>query len=113
MFEVIDTYIYFIQIENGPIKIGRAKDPYRRLNDLQVESPYQLHLLYFFPGGAKSEADTKIALRDARIRGDWFWPTERIFREIEGEKAVDKKENWSIENWNPKMDFRDNRLNST
>lgn len=112
MFENVDAYVYFIQMENGPIKIGRAKDPYRRLIDLQVGSPYGLHLLYFFPGGAKSEAETKRTLTNEKIRGEWFWPTARVLREIESEAKLDKKNNWSMDKWNPDIDLKDQRLES-
>ncbi len=113
MFEIIDTYIYFIQMQNGPIKIGRSVDPYERLTKLQVGSPYELQLLYFFPGGAKSEHAMKYTLIDDKIRGEWFWPTSRVFREIDAEKAIEKKNNWFMEGWNPEVDFKDNRLTST
>jgi len=113
IFESIDAYVYFIQAKDGPIKIGRSKNPHERLIKLQVASPYQLQLLYFFPGGAKSEHATKHTLIDDKVRGEWFWPTSRVFREIDAEKAIDKKHNWSMNEWNPKIDFKDNRLTST
>lgn len=113
MFESIDAYIYFIQIKDGPIKIGRSKDPYKRLIELQVACPYELQLLYFFPGGAKSEHATRHVLIENKIRGEWFWPTERVFREIESEKSISKKGNWFMEKRDTEIDFKDNRLNST
>lgn len=113
MFENVDGYIYFIQIQNGPIKVGKTKDPHRRLIKLQVACPWQLDLLYFFPGGLKSERATQHALYGEKVRGEWYWPTARIFREIESEKANDKKNNWSMESWDPAVDFKDQRLEST
>lgn len=113
MFEVIDGYIYFVQMETGPIKIGRAKNPHTRLTQLQVGSPYKLNLLFFFPGGAKSENATHTILSNERIRGEWYWPTKRVFLEIQSEEALNKRDKWSMKKYNPKVDFKDNRLEST
>jgi hypothetical protein len=110
MFEKIDTYIYFIQMETGPIKIGRARNPYKRLEALQVGLPYTLELLYFFPGGAKSERAIQQSFHDEHIRGEWFWPVAPVFRMIEEAKRTDAKSGWKMEDWNPQRDFKDNRL---
>lgn len=48
--------IYFIQAgRTGPVKIGRARDPFRRLASMDSGSPVPLRLLALMPGDAAEE----------------------------------------------------------
>jgi len=91
-------YLYFIQLENtGPIKIGLAKNPNRRLIQLQTANPYKLNLLYFFPSCKTDEDGLHYLLRAYRLEGEWFLPSKKVLAEIEAQKRIDEK----IENWSP------------
>jgi len=105
--------MYFVQIENsGPIKIGITKDPHKRLNELQVSNPYKLKLLYFTPCCRKDEETLHGILRknNLNIRGEWFWPDNKVFREINELKYFDKKTGYDWQNSDPDSDFADTRL---
>ena len=57
--------IYFIQAGDGPIKIGRALQPLRRLGNLQVGNHEILRLLAVDPAGGE-EAEIRETGRAAR-----------------------------------------------
>lgn len=67
--------LYFIQSSNnGMIKIGRSKDPERRLNQLQTGSPHKLKLICFFKDDGHKEKFLHETLKKFRIRknNEWF-----------------------------------------
>ena len=64
--------VYLIQAgENGPIKIGRAVDPERRLRGLQCAHYETLTLRRVWPGDWAEEVALHRAFADFRIRGEW------------------------------------------
>lgn len=78
------SYVYFIQpTVGGLIKIGAAVDPQVRLRHLQTGCPVELALLATMPGTKKTEAELHARFADARIRGEWFEPTESLLAYIE------------------------------
>ena len=64
--------IYFVQDEDGPIKIGHAADPIARLRTLQSGNPRELTVLGWFEAPASVEAQLHGRLLQHRIRGEWF-----------------------------------------
>lgn len=76
--------VYFIQADGGPIKIGVAAHPARRLAELQTSSPYELHLLAMMPGqGALGESALHARFEHRRMRGEWFAPAPDLLAYIE------------------------------
>ena len=80
-------FVYFIRDgRSGPIKIGYAKDPERRLARLQTSSPKALYLL----GAARAELEVERQLHAEfaadRVRGEWF-RTSAALREVIREAA--------------------------
>lgn len=72
-------HVYFIQqCKRGPIKIGIAADPKRRLEGLQTGNPQPLRLLGFFAGGRAAERLLHDRFRTDHIRGEWFAPSEEL-----------------------------------
>jgi len=78
-------YIYFIRCgrNGGPIKIGYAKDVEKRMNDLQVASPFTLSILAKIPVDSKKKAEKMEAWFHDRffkkhIRGEWFMGSIKI-----------------------------------
>lgn len=59
---------------DGFVKIGRAVDPSKRLNELQIGNPRQLRLSSsFVPKDAvATERQIHKWLKDSRVRGEWF-----------------------------------------
>lgn len=72
-------FVYFLQSElGGPVKIGWAVDPKRRLATLQTANPFLLRLHAAVPGGLELEAQTQEALVDSSFRGEWFAASEEV-----------------------------------
>lgn len=75
--------VYFIQgVDGGPIKIGKANDPLRRLACIQAYSPVPLRILAVEPGGMRREYTLHRQFKAARLHGEWFEPTPTLLRII-------------------------------
>lgn len=69
------TAVYFIQgVDGGPVKIGWAANPKKRLLDLQIGSPVKLRILGTIPGGRHHEAFLHKYFAEWHVRGEWFDP---------------------------------------
>lgn len=64
--------VYFIQIKNGPIKIGLTGNVKNRLKSLSCSLPYDLELLHVMPGDEKLEKKLHKKFCKYHIRGEWF-----------------------------------------
>lgn len=65
--------LYFIQERStGMIKIGRSKDPKRRLKTLQTGNANELRLVCYLEGLGWRERDLHEALKKWRTSGEWF-----------------------------------------
>jgi hypothetical protein len=80
-------YVYFIQAgrTNGLVKIGYAKDPEKRMADLQIGSSLPLRLIYKIKVSGLAEARDKeryFHLKFARQRahGEWFYCARHLKR---------------------------------
>lgn len=72
----------------GPVKIGIAEHPIRRLSTHQCGNPRELHLRAVFCGSRKDcalvETAIKIRFRKSILRGEWIAePLAVIFAELE------------------------------
>lgn len=66
-----EGYVY--AIENGDaVKIGYAKDPVRRLSELNVGFHGSLKLIGFVKGTRNHEKQMHLLAASERIRGEWF-----------------------------------------
>jgi hypothetical protein len=82
--------VYFIQgVDGGPIKIGKANFPERRLYDLQASSPVRLRILATVAGGMRREYELHRQFKASRLHGEWFEPTPELLAEIEGHRGTD------------------------
>lgn len=69
-------FVYFAQAgEGGPIKIGWAQDPRKRLLDLQTALWVDLRLLKAVRGTRQDEAALHLRLGSYGIQREWFYPT--------------------------------------
>ena len=66
-------HLYIIQSDfTGMIKIGRSKDPQRRLKQLQTGNPNKLKLIASFKGQGWKEKILHENLEKFRKEGEWF-----------------------------------------
>lgn len=65
-------FVYFIQDERGPVKIGKASNPFARLSGLQVGNPFQLTLRAVILATPNAEQRIHEMWGVAHIRGEWF-----------------------------------------
>lgn len=78
-----ERHVYFVQAENGLIKIGVSNDPRARLRSLQTGSPVDLTLLGAAPGrGREMEAELHERFAAHRVRGEWFQPAPELIAYI-------------------------------
>lgn len=69
------SFVYVIQSgDDGPIKIGSANRPSRRIGNLQTSSWQDLYLRAAIPAHANVgvEKAAHVLARDHAIRGEWF-----------------------------------------
>lgn len=65
--------VYFIQAgEDGPVKIGVAKNPEKRLPALQVNCVAKLRPLGVVNGDRETERSLHARFAASRVRGEWF-----------------------------------------
>lgn len=77
------TRVYFVQEgEKGPIKIGLALDPERRVATLQIGHPRPLRLLRHIAGTSRHERDVHMMFFKEHLRGEWFKPSKRLLAYI-------------------------------
>ena len=68
--------INFIQAgEDGPVKIGKAKNPQARLSVLQTGSSDRLYIRAILDAPDEAEKHLHKALASAKMRGEWFSPS--------------------------------------
>jgi hypothetical protein len=80
--------VYFIRAgEDGPVKIGHARDPRRRLAMLQTGNAAPLAIIRLVEGGREEEAAAHAQFAVARLSGEWFAFCEAMLtfgRPVEG-----------------------------
>jgi hypothetical protein len=78
------SFVYFIGPTHGkgPVKIGYAKHPARRLKDLQVGSPVPLCIYALAEGGNQAEQSFHKIYASERLHGEWFRCTPRLLERI-------------------------------
>jgi hypothetical protein len=65
--------VYFVRCtETNLVKIGFAKDPFKRFSKIQSDSPAILELLAIEPGEKSREAEIHEQFASLRRRGEWF-----------------------------------------
>lgn len=66
-------FVYFIRAgRTYSVKIGWARDPENRLDQMQVGCPHKLHLIGFAPGSHGDEKEWHHTWPQLRQRGEWF-----------------------------------------
>jgi len=75
--------IYFIQAENGLIKIGYTYNVRHRLRGLRACSPLKLELLLVLDGDRISEKAFHKRFAKDRKHGEWFFPSVELLSFID------------------------------
>jgi hypothetical protein len=78
-------WVYLLEArKGGPVKIGWARDPEKRMKSLQTAHAEQLTLLAVIPGTRWLEQEIHRKLIFARCGGEWFEPgaAMRLLRPI-------------------------------
>lgn len=75
-------FVYFMGPENGPIKIGFAKDVFSRIQEHQMSNSEELKLWGTMVGDVLFEKHLHRVFKDFRIRGEWFHRCEPILEFI-------------------------------
>ncbi|HEY9368353.1 GIY-YIG nuclease family protein [Streptomyces sp.] len=85
--ETDERSVYFIQADNGLIKIGVSDSPKNRLRTLQTMSPVALRLVLVLPGrGARGESELHARFAEHRSHGEWFHPAPELISFIQEQK---------------------------
>jgi hypothetical protein len=64
--------VYFVQDDNGRVKIGYAADPAARVGALQSANGGRLAVIRFIDGGPATERWLHRRFARRRLRGEWF-----------------------------------------
>lgn len=79
--------VYFIRAGNF-IKIGKADNPQKRLQQLQTGSPLKMELVSVIPGGEKEEKKMHAKYAHLRANGEWFHYSPEM-KEVTKRKSTD------------------------
>ncbi len=80
---VSEDALYFIHSGGGHIKIGRSKDPFKRITELSTGSPLKTKLLLVIPNRGCMEKRLHKWFEDQRCNGEWFVMNDRMVRFID------------------------------
>lgn len=70
--------VYFIEREDGAIKIGWSSDVMRRLQEIRKEYLSACQLIACYPGNKTDELRLHATFSDCRIAEEWFRPEEHL-----------------------------------
>lgn len=76
-------YVYFIEVNRGPIKIGYTKEVAKRLEQIQVLCPYEVRLRALMLGAKRLESALHGRFKSLHIRGEWFRQEGEIAKLLE------------------------------
>ena len=79
--------VYFVQANDGHIKIGLARDVQKRLASLQTAHAHELVLLVAIEGTFRLEQSLHRKFAHLRLRGEWFRPEPELLELIAQSKA--------------------------
>jgi hypothetical protein len=66
-------FVYFIREgDDGPVKIGHAINPVKRMESFQCGNSHELHIAAVIYGSHMEESDLHGYWGRARVRGEWF-----------------------------------------
>ena len=77
-------YVYIVQADNGLFKIGKARKPKERVQQLGIKLPYELDVVLLLESGDYSKLEATLHQRFAskRVAGEWFALDEKDLQVI-------------------------------
>ena len=84
------TYIYFIQSEDGFIKIGCTQTLKKRIKAIQACNALKIKLIGKMKGGYDLESELHLKFKRYRKRGEWFHPVPELLEYI-AENNINKE----------------------
>lgn len=91
MSKRVDTQVYFIEAENGLIKIGVSVNPAKRARDILSISPIKVRLIIAYPGDGRDERAAHQRYRQSRAWNEWFHCTDELAIFVERERGLGVK----------------------
>lgn len=90
-------FVYFIQADDGPVKIGKAHDPIGRLRELQCGNPRPLVIRALVLASIELEEYLHRTWGQfAHVRGEWFGcGYEQVILQLATESAVQQVEDFA------------------
>jgi hypothetical protein len=74
-------FVYFVHAhEVDAVKVGQARDPFKRLVELQCGNPLELHIHSIMLATPITERGLHHKWREKRTGGEWFDPKEPILK---------------------------------
>lgn len=84
-------YIYFVQSEDGFIKIGCSQNVKSRFRTIQGDNHMKIKLIGKMKGGYDLEAKLHRKFKKFRKRGEWFHPAPELIGYIASNKMYRRK----------------------
>jgi|LUMW01.1.fsa_nt_gb hypothetical protein len=84
----VSSFVYFVGPSGGPVKIGLATSPDRRMKDLQIGNHARLRLWALIPGDSNDEAEFHRQLSDFKLTGEWFQPTAEVMSVVSNARSL-------------------------
>lgn len=88
--DYVGGHVYFVEAENGLIKVGFSKSIRERFKKLATATPLTLTLLGLRPGTAQAEREIHKRFADQRVMGEWFKPSSEL-RELATGTIVEQR----------------------
>lgn len=85
-----EPYVYFIQIETCPIKIGFTTNLGKRMDNMATTIPGEMRVLWLEPGGRGCEMTWHKRFSAHRIGKEWFRPDIEIMAELAALRVDDE-----------------------
>lgn len=78
----VRSFVYFIQADDGRVKIGKARRPSQRLKELQTGSSRNLRLVGLLLGDRQAERVLHERYKVWCVGGEWFSPHPEVLEAV-------------------------------
>ena len=71
------VYLYVIEREQGPVKVGISSKPWKRVSSIQIGCPFKVELLFLIQAqdrdhAVRHERSFHDVFEEQRLTGEWF-----------------------------------------
>ena len=82
-FDLGKSFVYFVEADNGSVKIGFTKDLDARISAIRTNSPVYIKRVSFIEGDVAMEREIQDRFRSQRIKGECFSASKDILSFID------------------------------